>query len=136
MKSYTEMLEFPTYEERLLYLRINSTVGEDTFGSKRYLNQWFYHNSRFWKSVRNQVIIRDNGCDLAIPGLDIFSGIIVHHINPITEEDLLNNSKTLLDPENLVCVSKQTHDSIHYSSEAIMPRLIVRKPNDTCLWKR
>lgn len=134
-KTYSEMMLLPSFEKRLEYLKIPKCVGEETFGSKRYLNQNLYHHSPIWKSIRKKIIVRDNGCDLSVPGLEIFGRIIVHHINPITVEDILRNADLLFDPENLVCVSKETHDCIHYSSDAILPRITVRHQNDTCPWK-
>lgn len=137
-RTYTEMSTLDSYDERLRYLRIHSKVAEDTFGSKRYINQKFYKSPE-WKSVRNQVIERDRGCDLGIPDRPISGNIYVHHINPINQNDLLsNNFSKLTDLDNLVCVSERTHNMIHYSNnDSIRANAIVeRSPNDTCPWKK
>lgn len=135
IRSYSEMLDFSTYEDRVRYLQLNSNVGADTFGHLRYLNQRFYM-SKEWRAFRRSIIIRDSGCDLAIPGLDLYHKIILHHINPITEYDIIEQTNRLMDPENLVCVSKYTHDLIHYGdSHNVRNPIIVRSPNDTCPWK-
>lgn len=134
-KSYQEMLELPSYEDRLEYLMIFGHPGEDTFGSARWVNQEFYHSSS-WQKVRNQVIIRDLGCDLAISDREIKKHLMVHHINPIDEDDILFDRSCVLDLNNLVCVSKLTHNIIHYGYESNDPfGFVERKPNDTCLWK-
>lgn len=134
-RSYSEMLCFSTYEDRVKYLQLNSTVGADTFGHLRYLNQRFY-TSKEWRSLRRSIIIRDSGCDLAVPGLELYHKIILHHINPITEYDILERTDRLMDPENLVCVSKYTHDLIHYCDpNSVRDPLVIRSPNDTCPWK-
>jgi len=136
IKTYSELIKLPTFEERYEYLKIGGKVGEETFGFDRYLNQNFY-KSKEWISVRNKVIARDNGCDLATPGREIReSTILVHHMNPITKEDILNRSDLLLNPEYLICTVKNTHDAIHYGSDEILYKdPIVRSKNDTCPWK-
>ena len=136
IRRYSELITLPTFEERYRYLRIGGKVGEETFGFDRWLNQKFYKDPE-WLSVRDYVITRDNGCDLGIPDREIESRIIVHHMNPITKEDILHRSEFLLNPEYLICTIKNTHDAIHYGDESIL--LIVpkeRTKNDTCLWKR
>lgn len=136
IKSYSELIQLPTFEERYRYLRLRGRVGEETFGFDRYLNQIFY-NSEEWKSVRNYVIVRDNGCDLGIAGREIQSRILVHHMNPIRKEDILRRSKFLLDPEYLICTIKNTHDAIHYGDESLLIKdPIVRSKNDTCPWRQ
>ena len=138
IKTYSELITLPTFEERYQYLRIGGKVGVETFGFDRYLNQQFY-KSREWRAVRDFVIIRDNGCDLGIPGRDIPSGvpILVHHMNPITIEDILQHSDFLLNPEYLICTIKNTHDAIHYGDENILYKAPVeRQPFDTCPWKK
>lgn len=130
-KSYSEMLCFFTYEERLEYLRTKSKIGYETFGSYRYLNQDFY-KSKMWKKIRNKVILRDYGRDLAVPGLEIDRDIIIHHINPITPEDILNKDPNVYDLDNLVCVSRNTHRLIHYGGD-IVP-MVSRAKGDTKLW--
>lgn len=136
IRTYSELITLPTFEERFQYLKLDGRVGEETFGFDRYLNQIFYGSDE-WKSVRDFVIIRDGGCDLGIPGREIHGRILVHHMNPIRQEDILRRSKYLLDPEYLICTIKNTHDAIHYSDEGILildP--IERTKNDTCPWKR
>lgn len=138
IKSYSELSRLETIEERYEYLRIGGSVGEDTFGHSRYLNQIFYNRNKTWLSVRDQMIIRDNACDLGVDGFEITSGkILVHHINPISLEDILNENPIIFDPENLITVSHRTHNAIHYGNSSLLPKLpIQRKPNDTCLWRR
>ena len=135
MKSYSELIRIPSFEERFQYLRINGIVGEETFGCDRYLNQIFY-KSEEWKRIRRRVIIRDNGYDLAWDEYEIKGIIIIHHINPITKEDILDRSSKLFDLENLICTSVNTHKAIHYGNEEMLPKKIVeRTMNDTCPWK-
>lgn len=135
IKSYSKMLTFPTLEERFRYLELKGSVGKDTFGYDRYLNQILYHSGE-WKSFRNDIIIRDNGCDLACEGHEIHKRILVHHINPITVEDVLNRSTKVFDPENVVCVSHMTHNAIHYGDENLLITAPVeRSQNDTCPWR-
>ena len=136
IRTYSELITLPTFEERYRYLRLDGQVGVETFGFDRYLNQIFYRTDKEWLSIRDEVIIRDNGCDLGIPGRDIHSRIIVHHMNPITKEDILRRTKYLLDPEYLICTIKRTHDAIHYGDESIlMLGPIERTKNDTCPWR-
>lgn len=133
-KTYSELMTIPTYEERVRYLETNGSVAEQTFGGHRVLNQIFY-SSPEWKAIRKAVIIRDNGCDLAIPDKEIFGGICVHHIEPITIDDVLNRTPKLLDPENLITVSIATHKAIHYGGVQNLPKdYVERTPNDTKLW--
>ena len=137
IRTYSELITLPTFEERYEYLRLGGRVGEDTFGFDRYLNQAFYQNDKEWKSVRDYVIVRDNGCDLGIEGREIYGRILVHHMNPITKEDLLYRTKHLLDPEYLICTIKNTHDAIHYGDENLLYKLPVeRSRNDTCPWRK
>jgi len=137
IRTYSELIQLPTFEERYEYLKLGGTVGEDTFGFDRYLNQIFY-KSKEWISIRNYVITRDNGCDLGIPGREIReSKILVHHMNPITKEDILNRSDILLNPEYLICTVKNTHDAIHYGdSDLLYTDPIERSKNDMCPWRR
>lgn len=136
IKTYSELITLPTFIERFRYLKLDGVVGEETFGFDRYLNQMFYKDPE-WLEVRDWVIIRDNGCDLAIPDREIKSRILVHHMNPIRKEDILRRSKFLLDPEYLICTVKNTHDAIHYSNEEILLlEPIERSRNDTCPWKK
>ena len=136
IKTYSELIKLPTFKERFEYLKLDGVVGEDTFGYDRYLNQIFY-KTKEWLSIRRYIITRDNGCDLGTPGREITDNrIIIHHINPITKEDILNRSDKLLDPENLITTIKNTHDAIHYgSSDLLYEELVERSKNDTCPWK-
>lgn len=135
IKTYSELIALPTFEERYEYLRLNARVGEDTFGFDRYLNQNFYRSAE-WRRIRDRVIVRDNGCDLAIDDRIIYGKILIHHMNPITDKDLFNLSDILLDPEYLICVSHNTHNAIHYGDgERLVKDPIVRTKNDTCPWK-
>lgn len=133
-KTYSELIRLPTFKERYRYLRIGGSIGEYTFGAERYLNQAFY-KSKEWRKIRDEVIVRDNGCDLAFEDFDIFDQIVVHHMNPITIEDIENYSDNLVNPEFLICTSELTHKAIHFGNEHLLPRPIVeRRPGDTCLW--
>ena len=136
IRTYSELIKLRTFEERFQYLQLNGRVGEETFGFDRYLNQKFYNDPE-WLRIRDQVILRDNGCDLAMPDREIKTRILVHHMNPIDKEDILRRSDFLLNPEYLICTIKATHDAIHYGDESkliIMPP--ERRPNDTCPWRR
>ena len=137
IKTYSELLKLKTFKERYEYLKLDSTVGEETFGFDRYINQMFYKSDE-WKRVRNYVITRDNGCDLGIPDRKIIDSVIlVHHMNPITKEDIINKNEILLDPEYLITTIKPTHDAIHYGNESLLVEdLVIRSKNDTCPWKR
>lgn len=135
-KTYNDMRRLQTFEERFDYLKLQGLVGAETFGRNRYLNQTFYRSPK-WKKTRREVIIRDNGCDLGMDGYDILDEIIIHHLNPITEEDLLCDTPALYDLNNLVCVSHSTHNALHYGDASLIPKLPVeRTPNDTCPWKK
>lgn len=135
IRTYSELITIPTFAERFNYLRLDGKVGESTFGFDRYLNQAFYKNPE-WLRVRDEVIIRDNGCDLGIPDREIYGRILVHHMNPIRSKDILERTKYLLDPEYLICVMKSTHDAIHYGDESLLPKEpIERSRNDTCPWR-
>lgn len=134
---YSELIMLSTFEERFEYCRLNASVGLETFGFDRYLNQTFYQRNPHWQRLRRELIIRDNGCDLAHLDHPVNKRIILHHLNPITEQDLLNESTVLFDPENLICVSHNTHNAIHYGSDELLPKgEIERKPNDTCPWRQ
>ena len=135
IRTYSELITIPTFKERYEYLRIGGRVGKDTFGFDRYLNQVLY-KSKEWKHVRNIVIERDNGCDLAMEGYEIYDNIIVHHMNPITMEDLLYRRDYVLDPEYLISTVHKTHNAIHYGDDSlIFTALTERRPNDTCPWR-
>lgn len=136
VKRYSELIQLPTFEERYRYLRLGGKVGEETFGFDRWLNQKFYKDPE-WLKIRDEVIIRDNGCDLGMPGREIHSRILVHHMNPITKDDILHRTKFLLDPEFLICTVKNTHDAIHYGDENLLILAPVeRSKNDTCPWRQ
>lgn len=134
-KTYSELCEIKSFEERFEYLKLNGIVGTDTFGFNRYLNQILYRSSE-WKKIRNKVIIRDNGCDLGVEGYDISGRILIHHINPITIEDVRNRNSIIFDLNNLITVSHNTHNAIHYGDkDLLITGPVERKPNDTCPWK-
>ena len=136
IKTYKELKQIETFEERFRYLKMNGTVGEDTFGFDRYVNQIFYRSQQ-WKSVRNIVIVRDNGCDLGIEGREIYSRLCIHHMNPITFDDIVGLNKIVLDPEYLICTTHETHNAIHFGDENHLVKAPVeRYRNDTCPWKR
>lgn len=137
IRTYEELSKLKTFEERYEYLKLDGSVGEETFGYDRYLNQQFYKYDPDWKKVRDEVIFRDNGCDLGIEGREINGLILVHHMNPITKDDILNRSEYLLNPNYLITTIKSTHDAIHYgSSDLLMKDPVVRSKNDTCPWRK
>lgn len=136
IRTYEELSKLKTFEERYEYLKLDGSVGEETFGFDRYLNQKFYKYDPDWKKIRDEVIFRDNGCDLGIEGREINGLILVHHMNPITKDDILNRSEYLLNPNYLITTIKSTHDAIHYgSSDLLMKDPVVRSKNDTCPWR-
>lgn len=135
IKTYSELITIPTFEERFEYLKLDGQVGVETFGFNRYLNQVFYKSDE-WLSIRDDIITRDNGCDLGMEGYEIYGRILIHHINPITKDDIIQRSRNLLDPENLITTVKRTHDAIHYGdSNLLMKAPIERRKNDTCPWR-
>lgn len=135
LRTYSELITLPTFKERFQYLQLSGSVGVDTFGYDRYLNQLFYRSPE-WKQLRHEIIVRDNGCDLAMDGYDIYGRILIHHLNPLGKEDILNRSDYLLNPEFLVCTTHKTHNAIHYGDESLLVmEPIVRSRNDTCPWK-
>ena len=136
IKCYSELMLLPTFQARYQYLRLNGEVGKETFGFDRYRNQFFYRSPE-WRRVRDFVITRDEGCDLGIPGREIFGRIVIHHMNPIRPEDIRNRSDLLLDPEYLITTIHDTHLAIHYGDEhLLLQEPVERRPNDTCPWKR
>lgn len=137
MRSYDELSRLNTFKERFDYLKLDGLVGQKTFGVDRWLNQRFYRENPDWKRVRDEVIIRDCGCDLGIVGRDIFDRIIIHHMNPIDAHDILLATPLLLDPQFLICVTHQTHNAIHYGNDKFLIDSVfaVRRPNDMCPWK-
>lgn len=136
IKTYSELVTIPTFEERFKYLQLKGVVGKDTFGFDRYLNQKFYRSAE-WKRIRDQVIVRDCGCDLGIEDRVIYGKILIHHMNPISEIDIVRATEFLLNPEYLICVTHNTHNAIHYGDEDLLVKgPVVRTKNDTCPWKR
>ena len=136
-KRYSEMIIMSEFDDRFRYAKLDGQVGRDTFGFDRYLNQQFYR-SKEWKRLRDQIIIRDNGCDLGVPGHEISGKIYIHHLNPLSPEDITKSTEKLFDPDNLVCVSAETHNAIHYGDKSILEKnkIVERSPGDTCPWKR
>ena len=135
IRTYSELIAFPTFEERFKYLQLNGQVGESTFGFDRYMNQVFYRSQK-WKSIRDFVIIRDCGCDLGIEGYDIHGKIIIHHMNPLSMRDIETESDFLLNPDFLICTTHNTHNAIHYGDENLLVTApIERTKNDTCPWR-
>lgn len=136
IKTYSELIQFQTFEDRYNYLRLSGKVGEDTFGFDRYFNQVFYKSQK-WKEIRDFVIIRDNGCDLGVPGHEIHGRVLIHHMNPITLDDIRRESEFLLDPEYLITTIHNTHNAIHYGDENLLIKApIERSKYDTCPWRR
>lgn len=132
---YRDIRPLKTIRERYEYLRLGGQVGASTFGFDRYLNQAFY-KSKEWQQARNDVILRDNACDLGIEGYDIFKGLVVHHMNPVTVDDIVQRKDYIFDPEFLICVSDRTHKAIHYGDAGLLPKEpIQRRAGDTCPWR-
>ncbi len=133
-RTYNELIRIPTFEERFEYLRLMGVLGESTFGFDRYLNQRFYHLKE-WKDFRNRMIVRDEACDLGVQGRDIVQRIILHHINPITLQDLEERRPILMDPNNVICTSHDTHNAIHFGDASLLPKdPIIRRKGDTTPW--
>ena len=136
IRNYSELSRLKTFDERFNYLKLSGNVGTETFGFDRYVNQKFYR-SQEWKSVRDFVIVRDNGCDLGVEGYELYGHVLIHHMNPISIDDISENSDFLLNPEYLITVSHTTHNAIHYSDISILTKAFAtRRPNDTCPWKK
>lgn len=137
--TYNELIRLPTFEERLSYLLLHGRVGAETFGFDRWLNQLFYRSEE-WKQLRRKIIIRDNGCDLGVDGYDIQGAILVHHMNPIVADDIVNCTPYLMNPDFLISTSFNTHQAIHYENADLLKVAPIypteRKPNDTCPWKK
>lgn len=134
-KNYSDLILLNTFDERLNYLKLDGVVSDTTFGSHRYLNQVLY-NSKEWERFRREIIIRDGGCDLAIEDRPISKNILIHHINPLTIEDIQRRSRKIFDPENVICTTKVTHNAIHYGSDiSNLYDFKEREPNDTCPWR-
>lgn len=135
IKTYSELIRIPTFQERFKYLKLNGKVGEFTFNGHRYLNQRLYQCVE-WSSIRRRAIIRDKGCDLAMDGYEITGNVLVHHINPITIADIVERKSCVFDLENLITTSLDTHNAIHYGDENLLPKeFAIRTKNDTCLWR-
>lgn len=135
IRTYSELIKIKSFEERFRYLQLNGVVGKETFGFDRFINQRFYRSNE-WKSIRDFVIVRDNGCDLGVSGYEIKGKILIHHLNPICYEDILERKEALMDLENLICVSHNTHNAIHYGDESLLIKMTdERTANDTCPWK-
>lgn len=136
IRTYSELIKLETFEERFRYLELSGTVGAETFGFDRYLNQNFYTSDE-WKRLRNQIIIRDNGCDLGVYGYDIHTVILIHHMNPISVKDVLAHNDLLINPEYLITTRLSTHNGIHYGDDSILQSysVIERRPGDTCPWR-
>lgn len=137
IRTYTELIQIPTFIERFRYLKLGGKVGEETFGWERYLNQRFYQ-SHEWREFRRQIILRDQGCDLGLEGYEFAPGeiVLIHHMNPINTKDIVNQTEYLMNPEYVISVRKKTHDAIHYGDESLIVEYepIVRRPGDTCPW--
>lgn len=135
IRTYSELITLPTFEERFKYLQLNGAVGKETFGFDRYINQKFYRSAE-WRRIRDKVIVRDNGCDLGVDGYDIHGQILIHHMNPISVEDICDVSQYLLNPEFLISTTQLTHNAIHYGNEDLLVKAPVeRRRNDTCPWR-
>lgn len=136
IRTYSDLSQMASFKERFEYLRLDGAVGTETFGFDRYINQQFYR-SQEWKRIRNEIIVRDNGCDLGIEGFEIYGRIYIHHMNPILVKDIVNQTDFLLNPEFLICTTHQTHNAIHYGDESLLSTLepVQRTKNDTCPWK-
>jgi hypothetical protein len=134
IRTYSELSRLQTFDERYQYLKLKGVVGENTFGFDRWINQEFYR-SRQWKYIRDEVIVRDNGCDLGILGYEIVRDLLVHHMNPVSVDDIKHGEEWILDPNFLITTSHRTHNAIHYGDESLLPREpVVRKFGDTNLW--
>lgn len=134
IRTYSELSKLKTFRARFDYLQLRGRVGEQTFGFDRYLNQVLYRSKR-WLSTRDEVIVRDDGCDLGVLGFEIFDKVIVHHLNPLTIEDIEDYNETIFDLNNLICTSHRTHMAIHYGDKSLLPKpLVERRPGDTTLW--
>lgn len=135
IRCYSDLIQLETFKERYYYLKLHGKVGEDTFGFDRYINQSLYKSNK-WKRTRSQVIIRDNGCDLGIEGHELDNYIVIHHMNPLTLEDIEEERDVVFNPEYLISCSSRTHKAIHFGDENLLPKdFIERRPNDTCLWR-
>lgn len=136
IRTYSELISLPTFEERYLYLKLDGSVGQETFGFDRWINQVFYKSSE-WKSIKRKIVLRDSGCDLGVEGYEIQGSIYIHHMNPVELTDIVNRTEYLLNPEYLICTSFNTHNGIHYGNKDYIPyKIIQRERNDTCPWRK
>lgn len=137
IRTYSELIQIPTFEERYEYLKLGGEIGAETFGFERYLNQRFYR-SKEWKALRDEIIVRDNGCDLGVIGYEIYGKIYIHHMNPITADDIRNNTEYLMNPEFLISTTHNTHNAIHYGDSDLLNAAVPvdRTKNDTCPWRQ
>lgn len=136
IRKYSELVLLPTFKERFNYLKLDGQIGSVTFGHERCLNQAFYKSDE-WKKIRDYVIMRDNACDLGVDGYEIYSKVVIHHLNPITKQDVLKHSDFLIDPEFLITTRIATHNALHYGDERFLTtEPVIRKPFDTCPWKK
>ena len=137
IRTYSELIQIPTFEERYEYLKLGGEIGVETFGFERYLNQRFYR-SKEWKALRDEIIVRDNGCDLGVIGYEIYGKIYIHHMNPITADDIRNNTEYLMNPEFLISKTHNTHNAIHYGDSDLLNAAVPveRTKNDTCPWRQ
>ena len=134
IKTYSDLRRLSTFEERYAFLKLGGAVGSATFGFDRYLNQMFYR-STLWRRARTEVIARDYGCDMGVEGHEIYDKVIVHHMNPLTADDIIHSNLDIINPEFLICVSHDTHNAIHYGDESLLPKPVIsRQPGDTKLW--
>lgn len=135
-RTYSHLITLPTFRDRYEYLKLGGVVGESTFGFQRWVNQQLYHSGK-WRSFKDDIVIRDDGCDLAMEGFNIRESIVIHHLNPITYEDIINQNPIVFDPENVVCTRHSTHNAIHYGDESLLiVAPIERTKNDTCPWRQ
>jgi hypothetical protein len=133
-RTYSELCKFTEFEDRFEYLKLNGEVGRSTFGFDRWINQRFY-TSYEWKRARNLVILRDNGCDLGVPGYEINGAMLIHHINPMAVDDIIHGEEWIFDPEFLITTTQNTHNAIHFGDDKLLPKVVIsRSPNDTKLW--
>lgn len=133
-RSYSGLMQYETFDERFEYLKLEGSVGRSTFGFDRWMNQRFYASYE-WKRARNIVLSRDNGCDLGVPGFEIFSEPLIHHMNPMTVDDIVHGEEWIVDPDFLITTTKMTHNAIHFGGKSVMPRVVLeRSPGDTKLW--
>jgi hypothetical protein len=134
IRSYSELSRIVGFDERFDYLKLNGAIGRSTFGFDRYINQKFY-TSYEWKRARNQVILRDDGCDLGVPGYEIYGQLLIHHINPMGVDDIIHGEEWIFDPEYLITTTQNTHNAIHFGSDKLLPKTVIaRSPHDTKLW--